>query len=85
MRAAILQGLGVGFAPELLVGDDLKRGALVEPLPAWRGLAQPIHALIPPHRRGSAKAGAFVKHLRAFVQGQFSSPSSAAAARCVPQ
>jgi DNA-binding transcriptional LysR family regulator len=38
MRAAILQGLGVGFAPELLVGDDLKRGALVEPLPAWRGL-----------------------------------------------
>src|SRR5947207_619893 len=43
-------------APELLVGDDLKRGALVEPLPAWRGLAQPIHALTPPHRRGSAKA-----------------------------
>jgi DNA-binding transcriptional LysR family regulator len=48
MRAAVLQGLGVGFAPELLIGDDLKRGALVEPLPAWRGLAQPIHALIPP-------------------------------------
>ena len=67
MRAAILQGLGVGFVPELLVGDDLRRGALVEPLPAWRGLAQPIHALIPPHRRGSAKARAFVKHLRAFM------------------
>ena len=65
--AAILQGLGVGFAPELLVGDDLKPGALVEPLPAWRGLAQPIHALTPLHRRGSAKARAFVKHLRAFL------------------
>ena len=67
MRAAILQGLGVGFVPELLVGDDLRHGALVEPLPAWRGLAQPIHALIPPHRRGSAKGRAFVKHLRAFM------------------
>jgi hypothetical protein len=28
LRAAILSGLGIGFAPELLIGDDLKRGAL---------------------------------------------------------
>jgi DNA-binding transcriptional LysR family regulator len=68
LRAAILLGLGIGFAPELLVGDDLKRGALVEPLPAWRGPALPIHALMPPHRRSSAKARAFVEHLRAFMR-----------------
>lgn len=68
VRAAILSGLGIGFAPEPLIGDDLKRGALVEPLPSWRGVAQPIHALTPTHRRRSAKARAFVEHLRAFLR-----------------
>jgi DNA-binding transcriptional LysR family regulator len=67
LRAAILSGLGIGFLPELLIGDDLKRGALVEPMPAWRGVALPIHALTPTHRRGSVKARAFVEHLKAFV------------------
>ena len=68
LRAAILLGLGISFAPEFLVDNDLKRGALVEPLPAWRGPALPIHALMPPHRRSSAKARAFVEHLRAFMR-----------------
>jgi DNA-binding transcriptional LysR family regulator len=68
LRAAILSGLGIGFAPELLIGDDLKRGALIEPIPAWRGPGQPIHALMPPHRRSSAKARAFIEHLRAFMR-----------------
>jgi DNA-binding transcriptional LysR family regulator len=65
----MLSGLGIGFVPEFLVGDDLMRGTLVEPLPAWRGPAQPIHALMPVHRRSSAKARAFVEHLRAFLDG----------------
>jgi DNA-binding transcriptional LysR family regulator len=68
VRAAILSGLGIGFVPELLIGDDLKRGALVEPLPSWRGAARPIHALTAAHRRNSAKARAFVEHLRAFLR-----------------
>ena len=68
VRAAILSGLGIGFAPELLIGDDVKLGALVEPLPSWRGVAEPIHALTPTHRRRSAKARAFVEHLRAFLR-----------------
>jgi DNA-binding transcriptional LysR family regulator len=54
--------------PELLIGDDLEGGALVEPLPSWRGTAQPMHALTPTHRRRSAKARAFVEHLRAFLR-----------------
>jgi DNA-binding transcriptional LysR family regulator len=69
VRAAILSGLGIGFVPEFLVGDDLMRGALIEPLPAWRGAVQPIHALMPLHRRSSAKARAFADHLRAFLDG----------------
>ena len=68
VRAAILSGLGIGFVPELLIGDDLKRGALVEPLPSWRGAARPIHALTAAHRQNSAKARAFVEHLRAFLR-----------------
>jgi len=68
LRAAILSGLGIGFVPELLIGDDIEGGALVEPLPSWRGVAQPIHALTPTHRRRSAKARAFVEHLRAFLR-----------------
>jgi len=68
VRAAILSGLGIGFVPELLIGDDLEGGALVEPLPSWRGTAQPMHALTPTHRRRSAKARAFVEHLRAFLR-----------------
>jgi DNA-binding transcriptional LysR family regulator len=67
VRAAVLSGLGIGFVPEFLVGDDIGRGTLVELLPEWRGSAQPIHALMPLHRRNSAKAPAFVEHLRAFV------------------
>jgi DNA-binding transcriptional LysR family regulator len=69
VRAAIVSGLGIAFVPEFLVGDDLMRGALVEPLPAWRGPAQPIHALMPLHRRSSAKARALIEHLRAFLDG----------------
>ncbi len=68
VRVAILSGVGIGFVPELLIGDDLKLGALVEPLPSWRGVAEPIHALTPTHRRRSAKARVFVEHLRAFLR-----------------
>jgi len=45
-----------------------KRGAVVESLPAWRGPALPIHALMPPHRPSSAKARALFEHLRAFMR-----------------
>ena len=54
--------------PELLIGDDIEGDALVEPLPSWRGVAQPIHALTPTHRRRSAKARAFVEHLHAILR-----------------
>ncbi len=44
-RIAALSGLGVVLQPDFLVGDDLRRGDLVELLPGWRSLELGIHAV----------------------------------------
>lgn len=47
MRAAALEGVGLAYAPRVLVEEDLESGALVEVLTGWRKLALPIHAVYP--------------------------------------
>ena len=37
-RAAALEGQGIVLQPDFLVGEDLKRGTLVELMPAYRSL-----------------------------------------------
>ena len=44
-RIAALGGQGVVLQPDFLVGDDLRRGDLVELLPGWRSLELGIHAV----------------------------------------
>jgi DNA-binding transcriptional LysR family regulator len=44
-RVAALQGEGVILQPDFLVGDDLRRGDLVELLPGWRSIELGIHAV----------------------------------------
>ena len=44
-RVAALQGQGVILQPDFLVGDDLRRGALVELMPQWRSIELGIHAV----------------------------------------
>jgi DNA-binding transcriptional LysR family regulator len=44
-RVAALQGEGVVLQPDFLVGDDLRRGDLVELLPGWRSIELGIHAV----------------------------------------
>jgi len=44
-RIAALRGQGVILQPDFLVGDDLRRGDLVELLPGWRSLELDIHAV----------------------------------------
>lgn len=44
-RLAALHGQGVILQPDFLVGDDLRRGDLVELLPGWRSIELGIHAL----------------------------------------
>lgn len=47
MRAAALEGVGLAYAPRVLVEDDLTSGALVEVFSDWRKLALPINAVYP--------------------------------------
>lgn len=47
MRAAALEGVGLAYAPRVLVEEDLESGALVELLTGWKTLALPIHAVYP--------------------------------------
>ena len=44
-RVAALRGQGVVLQPDFLIGDDLRRGDLVELLPGWRSLELGIHAV----------------------------------------
>lgn len=44
-RIAALRGQGVVLQPDFLIGDDLRRGDLVEVLPGWRSLELGIHAV----------------------------------------
>jgi DNA-binding transcriptional LysR family regulator len=44
-RIAALHGQGVILQPDFLVGDDLRRGDLVELLPGWRSIELGIHAV----------------------------------------
>jgi DNA-binding transcriptional LysR family regulator len=46
-RAAALEDQGIILQPDFLVGEDLKRGALVELMTAYRSLELGIHAVYP--------------------------------------
>lgn len=50
LRAATLEGAGIGYAPIDLVRDDLAAGRLVHVLPEWETLTLPIHLLYPSRR-----------------------------------
>jgi DNA-binding transcriptional LysR family regulator len=59
IRAGVLSGMGIGYAPEWLFDDELGRGELQRLLPDWNTPPMPIHLVSPQQRRGSAKARAF--------------------------
>jgi DNA-binding transcriptional LysR family regulator len=63
LRSAALEGLGIVYIPDFIVGDDLERGLLVPLLPDWQTPEIPIHAVFPPQRHASAKLRVFVDYL----------------------
>ena len=63
LRLAALDGLGIGLLAEMLVRADLAAGALVRVLPEETPLSRPLHALMLPNRRPSAKIRSFVDFL----------------------
>jgi DNA-binding transcriptional LysR family regulator len=65
VRAAVLSGMGVGFAPTWLFEDELAKGTLRVLLPDWPALPIPVHLVSPGQRRQSVKVKAFSDHLAA--------------------
>ncbi|HYM86422.1 MAG TPA: LysR family transcriptional regulator [Pseudoxanthomonas sp.] len=67
VREAVLAGMGVGFSPVWLFGDELRMKTLKVLLPGYRAASLPIHGVSPPSRRYSAK----VKALLDFLDAEF--------------
>lgn len=59
VRAAVLSGHGIGYAPVFLFEPELARGEVVLLLPDWTVQDLPLHLVSPLHRRHSAKVRAF--------------------------
>lgn len=58
-------GLGLSYAPDFFVIDDLRAGRLVMVLDEWTQGTVPISALYPPARHVSSAVRLFVEHLGA--------------------
>ncbi|MDG0856251.1 LysR family transcriptional regulator [Roseateles puraquae] len=65
VRAAVLSGMGIGFAPTWLFEDEMSQGDLQVLLPDWPAPSMPVHLVSPSQRRHSAKVRAFAEHLAA--------------------
>lgn len=63
IRAAVLAGTGIAFAPTWLFEAELASGDVQHLLPDWEAAAIPIHLVSPRERRESAKVKAFAGHL----------------------
>lgn len=63
IRAAVLSGMGLGYAPTWLFDEELARGEVQVLLPDWPAPSLPIHLVSPSQRRASAKVRAFAEHL----------------------
>ena len=63
VRAAMLNDMGIAYAPRWLVQDALQSGAAHILLPDWSANALPIQIVMPAHRRQAAKVRAFSDHL----------------------
>ncbi|MGJ3262648.1 MAG: LysR family transcriptional regulator [Salinarimonas sp.] len=64
VREAVLSGAGIALRSTWDVGPELKSGALVRVLPAWRSSARvAIHAVYPSRRHLEQKTRAFIDYL----------------------
>lgn len=65
LRAAVIDGLGMAYAPTWLFQDVIASGEVQILLPGWEPSALPINLVSPPERRRAAKVRAFADHLSA--------------------
>ncbi|TFW21261.1 LysR family transcriptional regulator [Massilia arenosa] len=60
LRSAALQGLGIAFIPETMIGDDLASGALVELLADYAAPVRPLNIVYPSTRLVTPKLRTFI-------------------------
>jgi DNA-binding transcriptional LysR family regulator len=63
-RALIAAGLGFGTLPEYLMGDELRRGAIVTVLPEWINRQLTLYAVLPSRQRQPKRVALFLAALR---------------------
>jgi DNA-binding transcriptional LysR family regulator len=63
IRAAVLAGMGIGYAPTWLFDRELASGETQHLLPEWEAAAIPIQLVSPRERRHSAKVKAFAEYV----------------------
>ena len=63
LRQAALRGLGLVMQPEVLLADDLARGALLPVMQHCLPLPRPVHLVYAPDRRQLPKLARFVEHV----------------------
>ncbi len=68
MRHAALDGVGVAYMPEFLVGSDLAAGRLVSALDDWAQSKMKVYALYPKSRNLAPKVRVFVDFLVSHFQ-----------------
>lgn len=76
LRAAAVEGLGIIYEPDFLLGDALRTGKLVTLLPGYEGTGGDIWAVYPSRRHLSLKVRLFVDHIaKLFTEAEASSAS----------
>lgn len=63
LRAALLEGQGIGYVPDWLLKDQVGSGDVVVLMPDWQVAPIPVHLVSPASRKHSAKVRAFGDHV----------------------
>ena len=69
VRAAVLDSVGIAYAPTWLFQDLIDAGEVQVLLPAWQTRPLPLHLVSPPQRRHAAKVRSFSEHLASALAG----------------
>lgn len=69
LRGAVMDGLGIAYAPTWLFQDLIASGDVQVLLPGWEPSPLPMNLVSPPERRRAAKVRAFSDHLSAALAG----------------
>ncbi|MBV8604922.1 MAG: LysR family transcriptional regulator [Pelomonas sp.] len=69
LRAAVVDRVGIAYAPTWLFQDLIASGDVQVLMPGWEPSPLPLHLVSPPERRHSAKVRAFSEHLSAALEG----------------